>query len=219
MQKLKLLQMSLDNRLNEMHTIEETTEATNPPPVMPKPAALTGALYIKLIGVEGLLELQHLRLPPGSPSFDHPLSPNHDIRPRAATIGFIGAAKSFMTLPTSHRHQGNENASPQNHSGHTSHTIGSRKNSRQGRSSSTLTKQESMDDSIFCMCINYCAINIVMYFVCCLTCQLVGPGEVCAVLCLDNKRVANTDWKPPSNASWEQLFKLDLDKVYRYFCC
>ena len=152
MQKLKLLQMSLENRLNEIHVIEElsTAEVTNPPPppVMPKPAALTGALYVKLIGVEGLLELQHLRLPPGSPSFDHPLSPNHDIRPRAATIGFIGAAKSFMTLPSSHRHQGNENASPQNH---TSHTIGSRKNSRQGRSSSTLTKQESMDDSIFCM--------------------------------------------------------------------
>lgn len=41
----------------------------------------------------------------------------------------------------------------------------------------------------------------------------VGPGEVCAVLCLDNKRVANTDWKPPSNAAWEQQFKLDLDKV------
>lgn len=148
MQKLKLLQMSLENRLNEMHTIEEsTTGVTNPPTVMPKPAALTGALYVKLIGVEGLLELQHLRLPPGSPLFDHPLSPNHDMRARAATIGIIGAAKSFMTLPSSHRHQGNENASPQNHS----HTIGSRKNSRQGRSTSTLTKQESMDDSIFCM--------------------------------------------------------------------
>ena len=153
MQKLKLLQMSLDNRLNEMHSIEEsTTEATNPPPVMPKPAALTGALYVKLIGVEGLLELQHLRIPPGSPSFDHPLSPNHDIRPRAATIGFIGAAKNFMTLPSSHRHQGNENASPQNYA---SHTIGSRKTSRQGRSSGTLTKQESMDDSIFCMYMYY----------------------------------------------------------------
>ena len=165
MQKLKLLQMSLENRLNEIHIIEEfsATEATNPPPVMPKPAALTGALYVKLIGVEGLLELQHLRLPPGSPSFDHPLSPNHDIRPRAATIGFIGAAKSFMTLPSSHRHQGNENASPQNY---TSHTIGSRKNSRQGRSSSTLTKQESMDDSIFCM---YTTIHvfIVMYILIC----------------------------------------------------
>lgn len=157
MQKLKLLQMSLDNRLNEMHTIvEETTETTNPPPVMPRPAALTGVLYVKLIGVEGLLELQHLRLPPGSPSFDHPLSPNHDIRPRAATIGFIGAAKNFMTLPSSHRHQGNDTASPQNYASHTSHTIGSRKNSRQGRSSSTLTKQESMDDSIFCMFILLC---------------------------------------------------------------
>ena len=44
-----------------------------------------------------------------------------------------------------------------------------------------------------------------------------GPGEVCAVLCLDNKRVANTDWKPPSNAAWEQQFKLDLDKVQRFF--
>ena len=165
MQKLKLLQMSLENRLNEMHTIEEsTTEATNPPPVMPKSSALniTGALYIKLIGVEGLLELQHLRLPPGSPSFDHPLSPNHDIRPRAATIGFIGAAKSFMTLPSSHRHQGNENASPQNY---TSHTIGSRKNSRQGRSSGTLTKQESMDDSIFCTYITMYV--IVMYLLIC----------------------------------------------------
>lgn len=148
MQKLKLLQMSLENRLNELHAIEESTEATIPPPVMPKPAALTGALYIKLIGIEGLLELQHLRMPPGSPLFDHPLSPNHE-RPRAATIGFIGVAKNFMTLPSSHRHQGIENASPQNY---TSHTIGSRKNSRQGRSSSTLTKQESMDDSIFCMC-------------------------------------------------------------------
>ena len=41
----------------------------------------------------------------------------------------------------------------------------------------------------------------------------VGPGEVCAVLCLDNRRVANTEWKPPSNAAWEQQFKLDLDKV------
>ena len=164
MQKLKLLQMSLENRLNEIHIIEElstTAETTNPPPppVMPKPAALTGALYVKLIGVEGLLELQHLRLPPGSPSFDHPLSPNHDIRPRAATIGFIGAAKSFMTLPSSHRHQGNENASPQNY---TSHTIGSRKNSKQGRSSSTLTKQESMDDSIFCMYITTMHVFIVM---------------------------------------------------------
>jgi len=41
----------------------------------------------------------------------------------------------------------------------------------------------------------------------------VGPGEVSAVLCLDNKKVANTDWKPPSNAAWEQQFKVDLDKV------
>ena len=159
MQKLKLLQMSLENRLNELHTIEESAEATNPPPVMPKPAALTGALYIKLIGVEGLLELQHLRVPPGSPLFDYPLSPNHDSRPRAATIGFIGAAKNFMTLPSSHR---NENASPQNY---TSHTIGSRKNSRQGRSSSTLTKQESMDDSIFCMYIHiYYTIRCILTF-------------------------------------------------------
>ena len=44
-----------------------------------------------------------------------------------------------------------------------------------------------------------------------------GPGEVCAVLCLDNKKVANTEWKPPSNAAWEQQFKLDLDKVWISF--
>jgi len=150
MQKLKLLQMSLDNRLNEFHHIEEEpTESTiAPPPVMPRPAALTGALYVKLIGVEGLLELHHLRISPGSPSFDHPLSPNHDIRHRAATIGFIGAAKNFMTLPTSHRHQSGGDFSPQ---AYNSHTIGSRKNSRQGRSSSGLVKQESLDESVLCM--------------------------------------------------------------------
>jgi len=159
MQKLKLLQMSLDNRLNESHHIEEepTESAIPPPPVMPRPAALTGALYVKLIGVEGLLELQQLRISPGSPSFDHPLSPNHDIRPRAATIGFIGAAKNFMTLPSSHRHQSGGDFSPQ---AYTSHTIGSRKNSRQGRSSSTLVKQESLDESALCM----------YTFTCCLIC-------------------------------------------------
>jgi len=40
-----------------------------------------------------------------------------------------------------------------------------------------------------------------------------NAGEVCAVLCLDKKKVANTEWKSPSNAAWEQQFKIDLDKV------
>jgi len=42
-----------------------------------------------------------------------------------------------------------------------------------------------------------------------------NAGEVCAVLCLDKKKVASTDWKSPSNAAWEQQFKIDLDKVWK----
>jgi len=85
--------MSLKNRLNQSHHIEEEPykSTVHPPPVMPQPIL---PLYVKLIAVKGL-ELHRLRISPGSPSFDHPLSPDHDIRPRTATIGYIGVAKNL----------------------------------------------------------------------------------------------------------------------------
>ena len=62
-----------------------------------------------------------------------------------ATVGCVEEAKKFMTLPSSHHHQIGGDFSPQ---AYTSHTIGSRKRSRQGRSS---MKQESLDESVLCM--------------------------------------------------------------------
>ena len=38
-------------------------------------------------------------------------------------------------------------------------------------------------------------------------------SDICAALVLDNNKVGHTDWKPPSNHAWDQVFNVALDKV------
>lgn len=93
-QKLRLLKMSLENRLVEFpHLADERIEEADPTcPIIPRPAQLTGTFLIKLVGIEGLLDLHTLRSLGG---FDI-TSPQH--RPSTSSL-----LSHIMTLPRSHR--------------------------------------------------------------------------------------------------------------------
>ena len=86
--------MSLDNRLIEYpHLADDKIEESDPDcPIIPRPAQLTGTFIIKLVGIEGLLDLHTLRSLGG---FDVS-SPN----PRPSSTSLLSA---LMTLPRSHR--------------------------------------------------------------------------------------------------------------------
>ena len=64
--KLRILKMSLENRLEEFPTLAKSLQGGEQngdarPPVLPRPAQLTGTVDLKLHGVEGLLDLYTLR--------------------------------------------------------------------------------------------------------------------------------------------------------------
>lgn len=63
--KLRILKMSLENRLEEFPALVRPSQELNGDhggrPVLPRPAQLTGTFYLKLLGVEGLLDLYTLR--------------------------------------------------------------------------------------------------------------------------------------------------------------
>ena len=42
--------------------------------------------------------------------------------------------------------------------------------------------------------------------------------DVSATLILDNTKVGQTEWKLPNNHAWDQVFKIELDKVSLRVC-
>ena len=105
-QKLRILKMSLENRLEEFPKLAESIQGEEDngdqvPPILPRPAQLTGTFYIKLLGVEGLLDLYTLRQLTSDVDSSKGNSP-----PRAFSAR---NAKHFMTLPTpNHREKERE---------------------------------------------------------------------------------------------------------------
>ncbi len=92
--------MSLENRLEEFPQFAETIDengVSTTPPVLPRPAQVSGTFSVKLLGVEGLLDIRVLR---SFSSYELPYTP-----PRSNSSGTIlSSARNFMTLPTpSHR--------------------------------------------------------------------------------------------------------------------
>lgn len=105
-QKLGLLKLSLDNRLEEcphlaepVKTQEENKEC---PPFLPRPAQMTGTLYVKILGVEGLVDMQALRdvesFHPGGESPGQARS--YSVGPSSR----LGTGK-YMTLPNPHHRE------------------------------------------------------------------------------------------------------------------
>ena len=92
--------MSLENRLDEFPDLAVAVKSDNQngevrtPPSHTRAAPITGTLYLKLLGVEGLLELGYLR---AISSGDYPSSP-----PRSMSTSAVSKnqARNFMTLPT-----------------------------------------------------------------------------------------------------------------------
>ena len=154
LQKLRLLKLSLDYRLDEYPHLAEQNGEVSIPPVMPKPAQLTGTFYLKLLGVEGLLDFATIRATTMFNDNDlQPCSP-----PRTYSASHI--VRNFMTLPTPSRRENAEKAAaaaaasseedpgPGGSSGSGTMTWGIRRGSRHGKSkqaASALTKQHSLD--------------------------------------------------------------------------
>lgn len=146
LQKLRLLRLSLDNRLDEFpHLAEQNGEV---PPIMPRSAQLTGTFYLKLLGVEGLLDFATIRATTTNDNDIQPCSP-----PRTYSASHI--VRNFMTLPTPNRRDNAEKAaaaaaasSEEDPGLGGSMTWGIRRGSRHGRSkqqATALTKQHSLD--------------------------------------------------------------------------
>jgi len=151
-QKLRLLKMSLENRLEEFPNLAEAIKDQEQngegiPPVLPRPTPLTGTLYLKLLGVEGLLDIHNLRMISGN-----------DLQPMSPPRTYSGSAilkntARFMTLPTpSHRDREREKEREREEEGGLSCSTGSalhwptRKGSRHVKSkATTLQKQHSLD--------------------------------------------------------------------------
>ena len=151
-QKLRLLKLSLENRLEEFPELakvikgqEQNGEST--PYIMPRPAQLTGAFYLKLLGVEGLLDFTALRVLPESD-----LPPCTPPRSNSTSHVVKNTARNFMTLPTpSHRERERERERAEDDalvsSGGSTNTW-YRRGSKHGRSkqnASNLQKQHSLD--------------------------------------------------------------------------
>lgn len=171
-QKLRLLKMSLENRLEEFPNLAEAIKDQEQngegiPPVLPRPTPLTGTLYLKLLGVEGLLDIHNLRMISGN-----------DLQPMSPPRTYSGSAilkntARFMTLPTpSHRDREREKEREREEEGGLSSSTGStlhwptRKGSRHVKSkATTLQKQHSLDhiadDS--CKCGSYGQLMCIMY--------------------------------------------------------
>ncbi len=152
-QKLRLLRLSLENRLEEFPEFAKPREQNGDsyPPMMRRPEPITGTFYLKLLGVEGLLDFASLRSLPES---DPPCTP-----PRSNSASHVvrNTARNFMTLPTpSHRQRElererevaeDDGALGGSGSGG-SHNTWYRRGSKHGRSkqsASNLQKQRSLD--------------------------------------------------------------------------
>ena len=105
-QKLRLLKISLENRLEEFPQVaeqirdQEQNGGTGTPTLLPRPNQVSGVLYVKLLGMEGTLDLQTLRTASAADVYV-PYS-----SPRTFSTGnvILSSARNFMTLPTpSHR--------------------------------------------------------------------------------------------------------------------
>lgn len=211
-QKLRLLRLSLDNRLEEFPQLaeaikEEEQNGDTAPPILPRPAQLTGTLYLKLLGVEGLLDIQLLRVQNGEGGAQ-------STPPRTYSTGTIlSSARNFMTLPTPSRHErekakekekARELAKQEPEKDKDEELGGSypssslhwpRRGSRHGRSKATtmLQKQHSLDN---------------------ITGESPGKpghcGEVSAVVALDNKEIDQTKWASSTNRAWEHQCRIEL---------
>ena len=102
-QKLSLLRLSLDNRLEEYPHLAEPVkvheENKECPPLLPRPNQMTGTLYVKILGVEGLVDMQALR---DVESFH--MGGESPQQGRSYSVGpssRLGASK-YMTLPNPH---------------------------------------------------------------------------------------------------------------------
>ena len=135
--------LSLDNRLDDFpHLAEQNGEV---PPIMPRSAQLTGTFYLKLLGVEGLLDFATIKATMTNDNDIPPCSP-----PRTYSASHI--VRNFMTLPTPSRRKNAEKASAAAAASSEEDTglVGSmtwiRRGSKHGRSKQTaLTKQHSLD--------------------------------------------------------------------------
>ena len=89
-QKLQLLKMSLENRIGEFpHLAKNDDEEPTPSGSVPRPAQVTGSITVKLVGVEGLVDMGVVR----ESSEPDALSPH-----RASTSSLFS---HIMTLPRS----------------------------------------------------------------------------------------------------------------------
>ena len=150
-QKLRLLKISLENRLEEFPRFikvdEQNGETT--PTILPRPAQLTGTLYLKLLGVEGLLDLSMLR----AAVFDTDLPAHSPSRTYSASHIVKNTARNFMTLPTpSHRDREREREKERDKSdeeissGSSAAKRRGSKHIRNKQSASSLQKQNSLDN-------------------------------------------------------------------------
>lgn len=142
--------MSLENRLVEFpHLAEEPKDEGGDgmtPLSIPRPAQLTGTLTLKILGCEGLVDINYLRISCGIDS----LSPNS--RPSTSSL-----LSHFMTLPRSHRANSSpqvdleremdkESTSPPSYTSTTLAWNRSRGGSRYAKSKQSLAKQSSAQD-------------------------------------------------------------------------
>ncbi len=157
--KLRILKMSLENRLEEFPSLAKSLppggeQNGDTRPVLPRPAQLTGTFYLKLHGVEGLLDLYTLRQM--TADIESKSTP-----PRTYSASQVkNSARNFMTLPTpTHREKEKERererekekekerertmtAEDENLGNNTWY----RRGSKHGRNKNTaLTKQHSLD--------------------------------------------------------------------------
>ncbi len=154
-QKLRLLKVSLENRLEEFPEFAKPEQnGDSYQPMMRRPEPITGTFYLKLLGVEGLLDITSLRSLPESEATGTP--------PRSNSASHVirNTARNFMTLPTpSHRQkeldrererekETAEDDGALTGSGSSSHNTWYRRGSKHGRSkqsASNLQKQHSLD--------------------------------------------------------------------------
>ena len=121
MQKLRLLSKSLEFRFSEFPSLREASENSDEmqsngsdaakgstaksPPRMPKPAAVTGTLTVKLLGAEGLLDAASI-IGDRIGDMDSP----SDRHTRSAT--YTGPSPHSQTLPGRSSHGGKDPSSP-----------------------------------------------------------------------------------------------------------
>lgn len=147
--KLRILKMSLENRLEEFPVLAKSFPGSEQNgdlarPVLPRPAQLTGTFYLKLHGVEGLLDLYTLR------QITSDMDSNPVSSPRTYSAGQVvkNTARNFMTLPTpSHRdrEKREEKERVTSDDEGTGNNTWYRRGSKHGRKNAALTKQHSLD--------------------------------------------------------------------------